>query len=754
MTAWTRESWARHKLERLADEMRATPEGGRNSALFSVTARVAPYVLDGALSEEEARRSLTDAAVTAGLSAGEAHGVVSRAIRKEGAAWYPDGTGESGGPAPARHPPPSPRPRPAVVPSPSPSRAHDDRYDPAHPRSIFDLSRGYWLKMHECLAELEYMVCENWRETEGTPYSEDWRSFLKQRLADPAAPPRGTPPPPTALDKEKKDTPMWCLGDWPGRTRKAGSKMKSCQLMGVDYDDGTTEAQLKEMWGRWTHAAHTTANHLRDKAGGGERWRVYVPLARRVSVLELDRLQKWLLHPRNAVGSPDRDASASPTRGYGAPVRWDANYRWYDLVGVVFDPDEAMAWLEHWESLDAAERWDAEQAPGGVDPLAGLHVRDAVARLLENQSGEHGAGPFWPLPGGKVDLPEDWKTIEWKPEDVLPDPKAVPPSWEGLWRHIGPWRPDRLAILVGGTGRGKSAMALQAAEAAARHEGHPVLYVSAEMGTDELVARLVALRAALSLDAVNRTGGPGLAWTAIAAGAVPLDALKPAGDALAKDCPALYLWAPEGRGRTIDAIRDVAYALAAKHGRPPMIVLDYLQRLTPGGDGESGRREAVIEMSGALRELSRPNRQKGWPGAAVLALSSIARAHYDKVASTEALQHAQYGGKNRENPKKTDPPQEIVGLGKEAGEIEFDAPVVMVMTTDRAEHGQPRDVTCYVAVPKNRGGRAGVHAWMRFYPACGIFRSSAGRETPEAPLPDGPRFAQIPRRGERSGRGR
>ena len=56
------------------------------------------------------------------------------------------------------------------------------------------------------------------------------------------------------------------------------------------------------------------------------------------------------------------------------------------------------------------------------------------------------------------------------------------------------------------------------------------------------------------------------------------------------------------------------------------------------------------------------------------------------------------------------------------------------MTTTYEKPHEPPGRDCYVAIPKNRGGRSDVHATMRYYPACGIFRSVP--ETPEAPAPE------------------
>ena len=344
---------------------------------------------------------------------------------------------------------------------------------------------------------------------------------------------------------------------------------------------------------------------------------------------------------------------------------------------------------------DNADDPPGEAAEEKKNPAAPYHVAAVLARMLER--GE--PVPVAPLPGGwgaKAREPAPYAGELTPP--VLGD-RAV---WGTLGGILGGWWADTLAVLVGHTGRGKSSLAVQIAEQAA-HDGAPVLYASMEMGGDELIARLIALR-----------GTKAASWSALKRGAYPAAAVAEAGARLVADAPHLYLWAPPSKDRTPDRLAVMARAVAAAAGgRPPLVILDYVQRLAGGGADD--RRGAVSDLSGALRDLSRP--ALGWPGAAVLALSSTSRAGYPNFATVEALSMA----------------ADLEGSGKESGELEYDAPILLCMTSDKPEDGagEPsKGRLALVRVVKNREGSTG-RASMLFHAARGRFEETEAPPKPE-----------------------
>ena len=219
-------------------------------------------------------------------------------------------------------------------------------------------------------------------------------------------------------------------------------------------------------------------------------------------------------------------------------------------------------------------------------------VRAAGHRLLDRIDRE-AKEPGMPWPGCKPGWPPQRK--DRKVGHLTPSANGKRRAWKALWELLGPPRSDWMAILVGRTGRGKSGWALTVAEAVAA-SGAPVLILSCEMGADELVARLLAIRA----DPFERGGAHPPAWRDVLRGGVAPTDLADALESACTACPNLYLWAPTHHERTPDHLAGMVRNVTRKHGRAPLVVLDYVQRLAVGED----RRTAVVELSGKLRDMT------------------------------------------------------------------------------------------------------------------------------------------------------
>lgn len=327
----------------------------------------------------------------------------------------------------------------------------------------------------------------------------------------------------------------------------------------------------------------------------------------------------------------------------------------------------------------------AELEPAPAVDLVRWHVRAAVAELISRVYPEGGRAPVtFPWPGcepGWPDAPEEGRVCYTEGE---PLPGGQRADWRPLWRLVGPLSPDRLVVVVGPTGRGKTALAVQASEAAAA-AGCPVIYMSVELGAAELAARHLAVRA--------RGAVP---WSAYLRGRVSKPDLETAGEDLVRDCPALYLWAPPAGGRSCAELALLTRAVSRAHADAPvLVVVDYLQRMDPDNPARRGDlRQQIADISGALRALSRPD--GAWPGAGVLALSTTARSNYGKISNPESLGTMFWSD-----------PDGLIGLGKETGEIEADAPVLVVLTCAAlAEAGGMR--AGFLAAPKVRDGSPGA----------------------------------------------
>ena len=516
----------------------------------------------------------------------------------------------------------------------------------------------------------------------------------------------------TVPDAPKGELPLWSAARFAGDYRKKDNVIDTGYLvLDFDCDPDNTDPmkrgdpdldpdRLRALLSRalppdtgW--AAHTTPSSTPT----AWRWRVVVPLARRVDREHFAALADRVAVPLMEAGSPAGEADE------GWREAWRAWYCPTASAEVFEHPGDPLP-----VELDADAEELAEQRKAARGPLAAAlkrraeldrwHVGKATAALLRRAYPAGGAGagcfpwpgcePEWPDPGeGRAELP---------PGAVLVGTAGVQRAdWRPLWQLAGPPAVDRVAVLVGATGRGKTAFAVQAAEAAAA-SGRPVVYLSAELGVEELAARLVAVRAGGDSTAGGRRWA---AWRDVLHGRAPREATEDAAADLVADCPALYLCAPSSEGRTVDALRALVREAVRKHGAPPLVVVDYLQRLVET-DGDA-RRTAVAAQSGELRALSRPDGD--YPGAAVLALSSTARSNYNAVRGFFPLWRA-----------ASEDPDALVGMGKETGEIEYDASLVLVLTCDLDGDDAPDDNnadagdTTNQADSRRAAGRRGVLA--------------------------------------------
>jgi hypothetical protein len=281
----------------------------------------------------------------------------------------------------------------------------------------------------------------------------------------------------------------------------------------------------------------------------------------------------------------------------------------------------------------------------------------------------------------------------------------------GMESLMCPVTTDSVIVLVGGTGRGKSGFAIQFASS---QTYAPALYVSCEMASEEIVARMIA-----------QASGK-VAYSAILKGRYRSKDVAVAVERLCKcrGMDSFYLWSPESKDRNMQAAEEMAKAISVEHDmEAPFVVLDYVQRLAKNSED---RRGAVSDISGEIRDLSRP--RGWWRGACVLALSSTARHGYSALRDVRSLLAAYKGGYSSLESKTKTPPEPLEGLGKESGELEYDCTVLMVLTCDppgNKESNYGRYRSGLVVVAKNRFGPTGA-VGFDFHPGSGIWKESTG----------------------------
>ena len=240
--------------------------------------------------------------------------------------------------------------------------------------------------------------------------------------------------------------------------------------------------------------------------------------------------------------------------------------------------------------------------------------------------------------------------------DTIGKPQAagLATPWPDLNQIIGGLRPGTLTVIGARPGVGKSMLALNLAEHVADRHNQPVLFASLEMRAREIALRRLASASGVDLSTLTRHEPTAPQNEALDAAAVRL-----------ADSP---MWISDDPGQTVTQIRQAVTEL-----KPALLVVDYLQLLTPERREQNRERE-VAEQSRRFKLLAM---EADIP---VVVLSQI----------------------NRGPAARTDKRPELTDL-RESGAIENDADCVWLL-----HHPDVEDASrLAVHVAKNRNGSVG-----------------------------------------------
>ena len=184
---------------------------------------------------------------------------------------------------------------------------------------------------------------------------------------------------------------------------------------------------------------------------------------------------------------------------------------------------------------------------------------------------------------------------------------GVPSGFTSLDRITGGWQKSDLIIVAARPAMGKTALVLTLARNAAVEFNKPVVFFSLEMSSLQLVNRLISAEAELEQDKIRK-------------GQLRDDEFVQLNERIKKlasaplfidDTPALSIFELRAKARRLKENSDIQ-----------MIIIDYLQLMTAGGDsgGRGGSREQEISyisrsLKGLAKELDVP----------IIALSQLSR---------------------------------------------------------------------------------------------------------------------------------
>ena len=274
-------------------------------------------------------------------------------------------------------------------------------------------------------------------------------------------------------------------------------------------------------------------------------------------------------------------------------------------------------------------------------------------------------------------------------QEFVPVRKALDEAWQrieklhagdGALRGVSTGFPDLdnilaglqrsdLIVLAARPSLGKTSLSLDIARSVALKENLPVGYFSLEMSREQVVDRLVAAQADVSLWKL-RTGklsdnGPENDFVRI----------RDAMETLSK----IPLYIDDVASPTVMQIRAMARRLLAEHENLGLVVVDYLQ-LIRGHEMSENRVQEVSEISRSLKALAK---ELNIP---VLALSQLSRA---VEMRSDAV------------PKLSDL--------RESGSIEQDADVVMfIYREDKVKKNVEKKNIAQILIEKHRNGPVGA----------------------------------------------
>lgn len=182
----------------------------------------------------------------------------------------------------------------------------------------------------------------------------------------------------------------------------------------------------------------------------------------------------------------------------------------------------------------------------------------------------------------KQSIEELFKRIDNYKTGITP---GIPTGFADLDKLTNGWQPEKFIVLAARPGVGKTSIAIKLARKAAKH-GTPVAFFSLEMGETELTDRMIIAEAQINADEYN-------------SGAIQPPEWSRAETAMSSICR-LPIYIDDSSKATVGNIVNKA-RLLKKQGKCGMVIIDYLQLITPNIRQGRNREQEVSEISRLLK---------------------------------------------------------------------------------------------------------------------------------------------------------
>ncbi len=194
---------------------------------------------------------------------------------------------------------------------------------------------------------------------------------------------------------------------------------------------------------------------------------------------------------------------------------------------------------------------------------------------------------------------------------------GIPSGFDQLDKLTSGWQESDLIIVAARPGMGKTAFTLSMARNIAVNHNIPVAFFSLEMASVQLITRLISSETGLSSEKLRTGKLEKHEWEQL--------------NVKVKDLEKAPLFIDDTPSLSIFDLRAKARRLSSQHGIK-LIVVDYLQLMTAGGNQKGGNREQ--EISTISRNLKALAKELNVP---VIALSQLSRAVETRGGSKRPL---------------------------------------------------------------------------------------------------------------------